>query len=481
MRYGASKDKYYLESISLKSKSFASSISQAVSSNTMQGNSKQKHPYSISEWAKGETKADDDFFRSSNDDDYADVAGSYFREVSRFSHITDSISDLPDGMDPSLVIQPCIPTQQSSTSQTSGRFSNKYSRQGGQERVYLSTSILPGVHPTRPNMKRSLKVSKSKRTSSAVTDAKQPAARVASGISRAVQPLVAPKLLDDTMLVQLFAFKDMFGGRSVAETAAAGTKFRIYSNLSFRGIRTLILQYFHSTSSAPVDEKSMTEIALHYYSTETQSWRPLRHKTDWSTAKLSALGSDSPLQLTYTIIMVPANASGKGLLSGFEIPASNTSSAFAAASTASSTATSEAHSQQTSLRTRARMVFAEPSSKPSAETPEEGPATAPSTAEAVAATVTGPGAGSGPGFSDDEDDMSSVGGVSRVSVTVSVCSLQHSTDDSESAPISLPQTLGSPYRLKAGSYSQPPHKGPVPAKQAELALALEQRLMLHRK
>lgn len=453
VRHGASKDKYYLETMSLKSKSIIASISQAKSSKSEVFASRQKHPYSISEWAKGDRKSADQNYNSCTDDDYADVAGAYFREVSRCSNLTDTIVDLPDGMDPLLTIQ-----GQQSSAGVGGNPGRRATM--AQEKVLLSTSVLPCMHPLRSNMKRGLKVSSTTRpTASDVSIKRVPAPARAKD----VQPVVAPKLLADTIVVQLYEFKEMFGALNVAETAAAGKKFRISSALSFQGIRSLVFQNFHelresgmdrlginsvsNNSSWLKDEAAVTEVALHYYSWDTKAWRPVRHKTDWSTAKLSALECSAPLQLTYTIIL--RSVTKKGPLACFESPST------------------DAASQQMSMKTRARMVF---SDSPTKLAQWESPPS-PCPVQRVSSI-------------EDDDGVSSVEGISRVSVTVSVRSLRspgESCDESISMPLSVPLTLASQYRPRTSTFVPSPQRLPMLAKQAELALALEQRLMLHRK
>eukprot|EP00607_Mallomonas_marina_P008548 CAMPEP_0182417718 /NCGR_PEP_ID=MMETSP1167-20130531/2151_1 /TAXON_ID=2988 /ORGANISM="Mallomonas Sp, Strain CCMP3275" /LENGTH=505 /DNA_ID=CAMNT_0024591443 /DNA_START=179 /DNA_END=1696 /DNA_ORIENTATION=- len=413
--------------------------------------SRGKHPYSFIEWTKGDNSNSDDI--SYDGDDYADVAGTYFKEINRNSFVPDAIPDTPIDSSNPLTIQPYNSGPQFSPGlsmvQSSPHQSEHNVRQGtvSQPKVMLSVAVLPSLQACRPNMKRSVKTSKNKASvygheskshihSHSAMDSKYTDSEL----------LLAPQPFPETLEIEVYAFKALSEGRSVNEISSAAKRFRIHSSLPIRGLREAIYD-----NCADAKDKTLVqnwsqdtpEMTVMYFNMDVHAWRPLKNKVDWAAAKMMALEQEQVLQLSFSM----GGSVGMGI---------GTAGSVLRQGGLSGRGYDSGRGTDRELREPRSSRLRRISSRESR--PSEGP--------------------SRPGTGDS--DAHNAAGVSKISLNPTIRSVR-STDEVDTVRFTAPNAMATPYKHKSVSYS-PKNKQPMPsaAKQTELAFVLEQRLLRHR-
>eukprot|EP01041_Mallomonas_annulata_P004417 gene4417-8798_t len=264
---------------------------------------------SFTAWTRGDPSLDDDISLGGGDD-YADVAGTYFKEI----------SNRRDGMgfSPEVPLEirrwtaePLSPTRSLPELKRHQALTERMRN----EKVLLSPAILPAMDAIRANTKHGIKKCKphtvSTRSSSDTMMTTTTTPMRSAPTAAAIASLIVPKRLATTIDMEIFKLKDLFEGTSnedakkktkTSSLLMTGRRFSLPSNTTLQ----MILQFICEQDIEQQQEEEGEEqkqprktpqimqcnaVNLSYFNTKVNAWRPISKKSDWMTARIMALES----------------------------------------------------------------------------------------------------------------------------------------------------------------------------------------------
>ena len=124
--------------------------------------------------------------------------------------------------------------------------------------------------------------------------------------------VIVPKLLSNTIILELYRFQDVFSSRRFEEASSNGLEIRVPAHVSLKWLRKYVLESTAKEDDTQSDgfspEKplesnalSSSDVELRYFNIEVNAWRILSASVDWTTAKLTALERNEKLKIIYAL------------------------------------------------------------------------------------------------------------------------------------------------------------------------------------